>query len=112
MKREPTKPDLQMSLFNRDQGIARVQANSTSEWKAAVWAITKTLKGQEVIAEDIRIACENVGLFAHKPNAWGAETRSMIEQGWLKPLNVPPRPMRAPKSHARKSPVYLVTPKW
>ena len=92
----------------RDEALEQVSENAgsgfTSKVRETVADIIPT--GREVTGEDIRIICEDRGIEPHHHNAWGAVIRGMIHSH-LEPTGEH-EPMQTEKSHARKTPVYVV----
>lgn len=98
--------DLSASLAARDLGMITVEANSGSWHPAALQVIASLPAGWIGIGEDIRAAvvASDVGE-PHSRYAWGALINAALRKGLLE-LTGRRLPMRAVKSHARKSDEY------
>jgi hypothetical protein len=92
----------------RDKGAAKALNRAGDDWRdKCVALILNVWSGREAIAEDFRMLCEDHGLFAHHPNAWGALILHLKRQGMLRATGE----WRSPKdnkSHARPTRVYEV----
>jgi hypothetical protein len=92
----------------RDQGIAQVLEAAGGRWQdAATGLIQECLAGQEVLAEDWRLLCEEHGITPHHPNAWGGLTHSLVSAGVITDTGRLSK-SRDPRSHARRQPVWRV----
>lgn len=101
--------DLEAAMQARDAGIVTVVANGGSWHHAALLVVAALPPGWTGIGEDIRAAvvASDVGE-PHSPNAWGGLTQAAMKKGLLE-LTGRRLPMRAVKSHARKSDEYFRT---
>lgn len=63
--------------------------------------------GEEVTGEDIRVKLSDAGTTPGHHNAWGAAINAAVRRGYLKPTGQYVG-MVTPKSHARKTPLYIV----
>lgn len=99
-----TTPTIGQQL--RDEALARVAENAGDFMSAAMEMIEKMPSG-EATGEEIRQRISNLGLSPHHPNAWGALIRSAVKEKLITPTGVW-SPMRQPKSHARRTPVYYI----
>jgi len=100
--------DFEESKRRRDEGMDRVRDNNRVWFDASVLASTQLVKdnpAREFLGEDFRHHCQRVVGPPKTPKAWGALTRELIKNGWIKPTGEH-RPMRAKRSHARQTPVY------
>jgi hypothetical protein len=91
----------------RDEALDRVYSRAPDDWKAGSAKVVRSMKGQKVTGEDIRLACEARDLRPHHHNAWGAFI------SWLKRQRVIVGTgtyvnMKGPRSNARKTEVYQV----
>jgi hypothetical protein len=94
----------------RDHGIALVGRNAgTAFMEAAKTVITERLAGQEVLAEEMRRACEEAGIHPHHHNAWGSLTNQLVKAGILQDTGRTAKSARI-TSHARRNTVWRVRP--
>lgn len=105
---------MQIDMFSttetiaRDEALERVLSNAGEEWKEAARAqILNNHYGKSMTGEDMRLACQEVGIVPHHPNAWGGFVQGLIKSKDLRPT-MEFRPMRAKGSHARMTRVYEV----
>lgn len=92
----------------RDEGVAQVLDNACEDWRQeAVRLIRERLAGREVLAEEFRIVCEAEGVRPHHCNAWGALTAQLVKAGVIEDTGRVGK-SRAPKSHARRQPIWRV----
>ena len=92
----------------RDAGLAKVLGNAGESWRdEAVRLIRERLSGQEVLAEQFRLLCESNGVRPHHCNAWGGLTAALMKSGVIEETGRLEK-SRAPKSHARRQPVWRV----
>jgi hypothetical protein len=100
-------------LFNldqdlRDDALRLVLDNAGDSWRSrAVALICEVLAGQEVLAEDWRLLCEQHGIRPHHPNAWGGLTAALMKDGTITDTGRLAH-SRDPRSHARRQPVWKV----
>lgn len=90
----------------RDAGMKKVTDNGQPWNERALTSLTR-FKGAEATGEDIRRHVSAEIGEPHHPNGWGALVRSAIKKRWLIHTGIY-RPMRAKRSHARRTPVYKV----
>lgn len=96
--------------IEREVALNRVANNSGSWLEDAMQVIVDmciSSPGIKVTGEDIRLMIENKGIVPHHHNAWGALIRSASMRGLIHHTNTW-RSMKTKKSHARKTPVYIV----
>lgn len=94
----------------RDSAIAQVMENAGESWQlAATQLVRLRLAGQEVLAEDWRLLCEEHGITPHHPNAWGGLTNSLVRAGVIVDTGRIGK-SKDPRSHARRQPVWRVRP--
>ena len=86
------------------EGMAQVMAAQTENWQAEAALVLASMQG-EFTGEDVRFACQEKGIFASHPNAWGALINQAIKHGLIEPIDRL-QPMKSPRSHARKTQVY------
>lgn len=93
----------------RDEGIGRVLEN-TGSWSHRSRDLvmdTDELTGRLMTGEDIRLyVAARVGS-PHHHNAWGGLIMGLVRRKRL--IEVDRVKMRQPRSHARKTPVYIVS---
>ena len=105
---------LALALELKREKTRQVLENAGYDWQMLVRLVVRTMRGEHVTGEDIRVRCEDLNIRPHHHNAWGAMISQLaspkdgsrpylIETGKL--VN-----MRTAKSHARKTMVYLVRP--
>lgn len=96
------------SEAGRDAGIDQVAENNSDFIDAGLAFIARLgSERAEATGEDIRFLLEQRGVHPHDPHAWGALTNIALGRGLLEATGEW-RPMRAPKSNARKTPVYTL----
>jgi len=92
----------------RDAGIAQVLENAGDNWQAAATQLVQDLlSGQEVLAEDWRLLCEQHGIVPHHSNAWGGLTNSFVRAGVIVDTGRLSK-SKDPRSHARRQPIWKV----
>lgn len=92
----------------RDAAVSQVLENAGDCWKsAATQLIQDALSGQEVLAEDWRLLCEQHGIQPHHPNAWGGLTYSLLRAGVIVDTGRLSK-SKDPRSHARRQPIWKV----
>lgn len=98
---------MELSLERKSSALNRVWENTTEDWQVLARRVVRTMRGQDVTGEDIRLRCAELEILPHHHNAWGALVSKLVKNGWLIPTG---RwvPMRGEKSHARQTQVYLV----
>ena len=97
--------DLDSGRRERDDALELV---SRKEFMEGVERVVDSLVGKRMTGEDIREVCTTRDVVPHHPNAWGAAINSMVIKGKMVRTKEF-RQMKATKSHARRTPVYLVT---
>jgi hypothetical protein len=90
----------------RDAGMATVLKHAGDDWRESAKSVLRGLPQTEVTGEDVRIACEQVGVRPHHPNAWGAFINQLVREDVLVPTGRY-APMKAKGSHARKTQLYF-----
>ena len=105
----------QISMFDRDNAAASaverdraLESVSRGGFTASVERVVDSLTGSRMTGEDIRAACTERNVLPHHPNAWGAAINALIRRGKLV-FDNEYRQMKATSSHARRTPVYLIT---
>lgn len=92
----------------KDRSMSQVMANAGEDWRTeAVRIIRERLAGREVLAEEFRVVCESEGIRPHHCNAWGALTSQLVKHGVIEDTGRVGK-SRAPKSHARRQPIWRV----
>lgn len=98
--------DLEAGERARDSALSAV-ADAT--WIAEAAAVVqRELAGQEVLAEEFRRVCEAAGVAPEHHNGWGALTMALAKRGTITDTGRLAK-SRAPKSHARRQPVWRVS---
>ena len=92
-------------VVDRDEALERVRRDEFQEKALAV--IESLIPGDEVTGEDIRLTCEARGIEPHHHNAWGALVMYAVRKGYLSHTGRY-EPMKVSRSHARRTPVYVV----
>lgn len=87
--------------------MEQVVDHAGDDWRVAAENVLRSMMGQEVTGEDIRLKCEAVGVEPHHSNAWGGFVAGMVKQRVLEKTGRY-KAMRAPGSHARETKVYRV----
>jgi hypothetical protein len=104
------KFDAEKSTQNKEDGMKKVVGSNLS-WVVAVHArlykMSKEQAGDLFTGEDIRATLTEFGLEPNHPNAWGALINGLIIKKVLIPTLLY-RPMKDPRSHARKTRVYML----
>lgn len=91
----------------RDEGIRKTEEVEREGWRRWALELLRDLRGQVLIAEEIRAyITEKIGP-PHSPNVWGALTMRMRREGYLEPTGEYRKP-KDPTSHARKTQEYVV----
>ena len=98
---------LQLALENKRNNLQRVLENAGHQWQVLARLVVRTMSGQEVTGEDIRLRCLSLDIQPQHHNAWGAFIAMMVAEGRLTPTGKYV-PMRSEKSNARKTQVYRV----
>ena len=92
----------------KDAALARVSSNAGPKFMEAARAvILDRLSGQEVLAEEMRRICEEVGVRPHHHNAWGSLTNQLVKAGVLKDTGRLAK-SNSVRSHRRRQPVWKV----
>lgn len=92
----------------RDQGLALVSRNAGPAFMEAAKAlIVEQFSGQELLAEELRRACEDAGILPHHHNAWGSLTNHLVRAGILQDTGRIAKSTRL-SSHARRNTVWRV----
>lgn len=97
---------LDIAKENRDKAIEQVTFNSDDFIRSGLMVL-RSMKGQELTGEDVRLVLSEKGIVPHHHNAWGALIMSAVKQKILVSTNKL-KTMKTPKSHARKTMVYVV----
>lgn len=98
---------MELALKARDDALAQVWDNAPEDWRVLARRVVRTMNGQRVTGEDIRLRCAELDITPHHHNAWGALIAKLVRSGWL----VPTRqwvPMKGAKSHGRQTQIYIV----
>ena len=98
--------DLDLGRQQRDEALAQVAENAMPYTEQAAQLIDQLNPGTDWTGEDIRIYIESKIGKPHHHNAWGAIINSAVRRKTLIKTGKY-RQMRAPKSHARATPVYV-----
>jgi hypothetical protein len=93
----------------RDDALKTVSDNAGMSWNEKALLEIRKHDGLTCIAEELRLLVYPEIGDPHHHNAWGAVIMTAVKRGLLVPLDVKPRSMKTLKSHARKSPVYIVS---
>lgn len=102
----PAHVDAAASRAARDAGLEAVAR--VSFFKAVMLVLAQGhLVGRRVTGEDLRLHCEQFGVFPHHSNAWGAIVHHLVRRGFLERTGEY-RQMKIVTSHARVNPVYRV----
>ena len=103
----------QPSLFTGEQlkeaGIARVECNTSRQWRDAVLEVIKDVarRNYEFTADEIHEATDAAGVPpAHHPNAWGAVIRHAQRLGYMSKTGMTRRSKR-PNQHSTDIPLYV-----
>jgi len=105
---EDTLPLFSQGQRAKDDGIAQVLKHAGDSWRDdAVTLIRERLAGMEVLAEEFRVLCEANGIKPHHCNAWGGLTSALVKAGVIEDTGRVKK-SRAPRSHARRQPVWRV----
>lgn len=97
--------DLDAGERARHSALAAVGGSDWIERAAAV--VRLELAGQEVLAEEFRRVCEARGVTPEHHNGWGALTMALAKRGTITDTGRLEK-SRAPRSHARRQPVWRV----
>jgi hypothetical protein len=90
----------------RDQGIQLTLLNNDQWMEDALREIPRfKVAYPEFIGEELRSWLTSNHIYPSSPNAWGALTRTLLTQGRIRDTGRV-RKMKAPKSHARRSPIW------
>ena len=101
------EPQLSLGLEAKRTNLARVLEHAGYDWQMLARLVVRTMHGQFVTGEDLRLRCLELQIIPHKPNAWGAFVSLLIREGKLIPTGKR-TPRKAVKSHARKTDLYRV----
>lgn len=97
--------DMFSAKVDRDQALDQVAENA-GDFMTEAFEFIRKLQPGEYTGEDIRLTCQHWGIEPHHHNAWGALIVKCIKAGVLR--NTGRREhMKSPKSHARKTDVYV-----
>jgi hypothetical protein len=91
----------------RDAALAQVSDNAGDFTATVRRLVCRMPSGLQLTGEDIRLECEARGIVPHHHNAWGATINSMV-RGRILAQTGKHKSMRTKKSHARRTPVYVV----
>lgn len=84
-------------------------SQSKTSWIDAALNKLDMLNGMELTGEQIRVLLTHAGVPApHHHNVWGAFINRALNDGSLQETGVY-KHMMQPRSHGRKTPVYIVT---
>lgn len=91
----------------RDRALARVGARAGTFIDDVRRIVAQHAVGAQVTGEQIRLLCERHSVTPHHHNAWGAAISTLVKR---RVLDFTGRfePMQTKKSHARRTPVYVV----
>src|SRR4051794_37247287 len=98
----------------RDGGLAIAAKHSGDQFFRDAFAVLKEFKGQEIIAEDVKLRMQMRGRpLPDSHQAWGSWTKDARRCGAIVPVKAPDgkqklRQCRKRESHARDSKVYRV----
>jgi len=98
---------LALALEAKRVNLGRVLEHAGDNWQFLARLVVRTMHGQTVTGEDIRLRCAELNINPHHANAWGAFVSLMVKEGKLIPTGKYV-PMKAVKSHARKTALYKV----
>ena len=91
----------------KEEGIAKaLEGNEAAELCIAIW-VTRHMKGMAVTGEEIRLAVADKCPRPRSGKAWGGIINGMVRHGLLLDTGTS-RKMRDPRSHARRTPVWIV----
>ena len=101
---------VQQNLFEaraaRDKALETVEINAETWFERALFVIYRMPQGTEATGEDVRLlVVEEIGQ-PHHHNTFGALISQAARKGYLRKTGEY-RQMRAKKSHARETPVYV-----
>lgn len=99
-----TQLDLEDAIMARDMALKQVSDNSGEFMPRALHAL-KSLPPGDYTGEDIRLHLEGLGIVPHHNNAWGALIRKAVNSRLII-FTDKYVPMKAKKSHARRTPLY------
>ena len=89
-------------------GMAQALENAgTAFVDRACAVIRKVHAGQQLMAEDWRITCQEHGVTPHHVNGWGALTSALSKRGVIRGTGVY-QPCKSKKRHANPSQVWEV----
>lgn len=91
---------------NRDRAIEGIARKGEVFMSKGMVQIANLPKDHEFTGEDIRVLLNERGIHPHHSNAWGALIMNAIRNGMLIDTGRV-RKMKTPKSHARKTTIYL-----
>lgn len=107
MNNKAAQGDLFEARSRRARALRQVVDHAGSDFVEGVRRVVAALEPGEYTGEDIRMACGAHGVVAHDPHAWGGVVDGLRKAGLLHATGEW-RPMRGPKSNARRTPVYLI----
>jgi hypothetical protein len=103
---------LELALTAKKDAMRRVLDSAGVDWMTLARLVVRTMRGQEVTGEDIRLRCAELGIAPTHHNAWGALINQLqhLRDGTRPYLIATDKfvPMRGPKSNARLTRVYVV----
>jgi hypothetical protein len=103
---------LKLALGAKRDAMRKVLDSAGVDWQTLARLVVRTMRGQEVTGEDIRLRCAELGINPPHHNAWGALINQLQHprDGTRPYLIATDRfvPMRGPKSNARVTRVYVV----
>lgn len=99
-------PNLPEGRKRRDTGIQKVTQKAFGKSVRAIISLSFR-PGAHVTGEDIRLICSARNIVPEHPNAWGGAIAGAIKAGQLVYVDSS-RQMSLPRSHARRTPVYVV----
>jgi hypothetical protein len=99
--------DLSYAVADRDAALEQVADNAevAASFMTRGLAAISAMPAGEFTGEDVRELLTKAGVVPHHPNAWGALVSKAVRDKLLTPTGER-RPMRGPRSHARRTDVY------
>ncbi len=95
------------AVADRDAALEQVAENAevAASFMSRGLAAIAQLPAGDWTGEDVRDRLTAAGIVPHHPNAWGALVSKAVRDKLLTPTGER-RPMRGPRSHARRTDVY------
>ena len=98
--------------LEKQKGMARVWDNAPEDWKVLARRVVRTMRGQKVTGEDIKLRCLALEIAPHHHNAWGSFiSRLASGKSNEAPLLIATKEVvktKGKKSHARDTRVWIV----